>query len=411
MGNAWDNFSFKKQVFLTTAFAGGVVTLALNVRFHLEQAKWWESQPYLPNAAGALTGVLIGVPAGALALATSAVQQETAIRKLQSQRSRNRWTTRSARALFIMFVVVMLLLMAYLLIRSKIFTGSSISDVQYNALWVFVASALATSVTLIGLLLGRAHNERMLAFQMHVDKHNRAEQEVAAKRQTLDTVVRGLELITASDGTYAAKARIAGSLAALIHLDHPVIAMRTLNAAWLDSQVDPATAVWLINEVLSAQNTSDSSKIEAARLLTAHAHDLCACANGQKGEYEWPEILKSQWLSRLPRDARFEILFATVSVLVSRPRDWWEAKAGWVGVILHEAFTNDEDPILRRSAYQLLAAFIAEYEYRGARWPWRGGVKTIPEIQRHLRGWPTPKFNTARTSDLVKKLEAWPDGV
>ena len=83
-----------------------------------------------------------------------------------------------------MFVVVMLLLMAYLLIRRRS-SQAEYPDVQYEALWVFVASALATSVTLMICYWDEHITSRMLAFQMHVDKHHRAEQEIAAKMQTL----------------------------------------------------------------------------------------------------------------------------------------------------------------------------------------------------------------------------------
>jgi hypothetical protein len=63
-----------------------------------------------------------------------------------------------------------------------------------------------------------------------------------------------------SDGTaYPTKAAVAGAIAALIHLEHPVIAMRCLEAAWDDNAVDRGTAAWLISEVYE-KGTLDSNR-------------------------------------------------------------------------------------------------------------------------------------------------------
>jgi len=206
-----------------------------------------------------------------------------------------RWATWVAYGLLALFVAVTVVLMGFLLVSSKVFTGAALNDALYKALWAFIASALATSVTLVGLLVGKAQNDRTLAFQHDVETRNRVAQQAAESRQTLDTVVDCLELVTASDGTYAPKARIAGSLAALIHLGHPVIAMRTLSAAWTDEKVDPETAVWLIGEVLGSASTLERSKNEAARLLLAHADELCLRGDEHRGEFVWPESPWEMW--------------------------------------------------------------------------------------------------------------------
>lgn len=311
------------------------------------------------------------------------------------------WLTVAAYVFLGAFVVVILALMGYLLIWT-IFSRKGISDAQYKALWVFIGSALATSVTLISLLISKAQNERAFAFRQETEARDRAAQAVAESRQTLDTVVRCLDLVTAPDGNYAPTARIAGSLAALIHLHHPVIAMRTLSAAWMDKKVDSSTAVWLIGEVLASESTSTTSKAEAARLLYDHAGDLCGSAEGPKGEFAWPDVLWTRWLKDLPREARFEILFAAVSVLLSRPENWWGPTDGWVAVLLDEALLNDDDRAIRESAWHLLRAFISEYKPRGARWPWRDSFKTPQDIAKHLRSYKTTKrHGTMRASQLA----------
>lgn len=323
------------------------------------------------------------------------------------------WVTRVACALLALLVVVALLLMGFLVVRSKVFTGGPPDDAFYKALWTFIASALATSATLVGLLFGKAQNDRTLAFQRDVEARNNVAKDAAESRQTLDTVVDCLELLTVSDGTYAPKARVAGSLAALIHLGHPVIAMRTLSAAWTDEKVDPETAVWLIGEVLRSASTEPSKK-EAAGLLLAHADELCLRGSEHRGEFVWPDVLWAGWRKDFPRDARFDILFAAVSVLLSRPKEaWWGPRDGWVAVLLHGALV-DQDESVRDSACQLLKAFVIGYQPQGANWPSGDGFTTPAKVEEAVRKYEqtwhgnNEKWrSTLRANHLARRVSAW----
>lgn len=146
---------------------------------------------------------------------------------------------------FILLCAVLALIVT-LLVRSGFFRfGAPITNTQYKALWTFLASALGAAVALIGLTLTSSHDNRVLALQSVARRE-------AEDRQKLQTVVQGLQLISTSEGEYEVSAQVAGSLAALVHLGHPVIAMRALRAAWSDGPVDVDTAVWLINEVLES---------------------------------------------------------------------------------------------------------------------------------------------------------------
>jgi hypothetical protein len=122
---------------------------------------------------------------------------------------------------------------AAIVIKSGLFElqGNELTDAQYKALWAFIASGLGTAVTIFGLLFTRSHNQRTLAFQSDIenrkftaeqeaDKRNAVLQEDAAKRLSLDTVVKGLELIVSIDGKYAPRAKIAGALVALASIFH-----------------------------------------------------------------------------------------------------------------------------------------------------------------------------------------------
>jgi|SRR5215211_1137088 len=186
-------------------------------------------------------------------------------------------------ALVVLLLVPLYAVSTALVIRSGLFDPQdrSISDEEIKALWAFIAAGLATGGTVVGLLLTRSYNERTL------------------QQTTLDTVVKGLELLVNDDGSYARKAKIAGALAALVHLGHPVIAMRVLTAVWQEDAVDPGTACWLIGEVF--KTGSMHSHNEAAKLLLRHAGELTYDA---KGEREWPSISMEncQGLHRMSED-------------------------------------------------------------------------------------------------------------
>jgi hypothetical protein len=289
-------------------------------------------------------------------------------------------------AFVVLFVAPIYALIVVLLLRSGFFKFSApINDNQYKVLWTFVATALGTAATVIGLLLTQSHNRRTLAFQRDVENRKLLAEAEAERRQKLDTVVKGLELVSSSEGKYAVLARVAGSLAALVHLGHPVIAMRALSAAWRDGSVDLATAVWLINEVL--EHGSPASQLEACRLLFRHAGTMCDKDDDHAGDFEWPEALNTTWPADVPKAGRFEILFAIVEVVLSREKRWWgRYRDGWAVVLLDEAMKKDPDPVLRDCACHLAGALIESYDDTQDIWlPWRDGHKDLTAIREDVR--------------------------
>jgi hypothetical protein len=311
----------------------------------------------------------------------------------------------------LVLLCTVLALIAILLIRSGFFNfAAPITNTQYKALWTFLASALGAAVTLIGLTLTHSHNARTLALQADVaNRQSMAEQEVES-RQKLETVVKGLQLISTAEGKYAVSAQVAGSLASLVHLRHPVVAMRALRAAWSDGQVDVGTAVWLINEVLV--DGSPASQVEASALLCEHAADLCNSQKGRKGEVTWPSVLYTEWLTHPPRACRFEILFTIVRVVLSRDKAWWGYNYDWAVVLLDEAMKKDPDPVLRDCACHLLRPVVESYASKSnvrkdIQLPWGDGVKKLPEIEKGVIDHQGVGRITAETRNLVKELEGW----
>jgi len=230
-------------------------------------------------------------------------------------------------ALFLFVLVPLYVVTTFFGIRTGILdlNDRTISNEELKALWTFIASGFATAATIIGLLLTRSHNNRTLIAQKKADERNALLQRETSARLALDTVVKSLELLIRNDGEYAPKAKVAGALAALVHLEHPVIAMRTLSAAWDDNAVDAATACWLISEVF-AGGTEDS-KYEAAMLLMLHVSELCM-DDTRKGVFEWPSFIYLKWPMSIPRDARYVILISLIELVLSRNQDWWGQQPG-----------------------------------------------------------------------------------
>jgi hypothetical protein len=233
-----------------------------------------------------------------------------------------------------------------LVLRSHVFAlnGKALSSEDVRALYAFMGSGIAAAVTLVGLLFTRSHNKRTLALQKE-----------AETRLALDTVVKSLDLVATSE-TYAPKAKIAGSLAALVHLNHPIIAMRTLGAAWMDKAIDVPSAIWLINEVF--ERGSDQSKLEAATLLDVHATELCT---DTRGIFFWPVSVEYTWPMEMRLAARLRLLRAIMTTLLSRSVVWWRngGRAGWALTLLDEAVQHDPDESLRGEQLSRLRSFLS----------------------------------------------------
>jgi hypothetical protein len=271
----------------------------------------------------------------------------------------------------IVIVLPLFAIAVVLVVRSHVFVPNEkgLSSADVRALWAFIGSGVGAAVTLVGLLFTRSHNERTLALQKE-----------AETRLALDTVVKSLDLV-ATSGTYAPNAKIAGSLAALVHLNHPIIAMRTLGAAWADGAIDVPSAVWLINEVF--ERGADQSQLEAAALLDIHATELCTTS---PGIFFWPVSAEYLWPANMQLSARLRLLRAIMITLVSRPLEWWRSggRAGWALSLFDEVVQHDDDENMRGeaavAAQKLLPVIGADtLQYRS-------GWKPVAEVSSRLVG-------------------------
>jgi hypothetical protein len=293
----------------------------------------------------------------------------------------------------ILFLIVVPLyaIAVALVVRSGLFapnrTALSAEDVR--ALWAFIGSGVAASVTLVGLLFTRLHNERTLALQRE-----------AENRLTLDTVVKSLDLVGADD-KYGPSAKIAGALAALVHLHHPVVAMRTLGAALDKGAVDVPSATWLINEVF--ERGSSQSQLEAATLLDIHAMELCTDA---PGIFYWPVSAEYIWPASMQRGARFRLLRAILTTFSSREMKWWSdgGRVGWALSLLDEVIQNDEDETMKIEAAVAATTILNVVEVQnimvGAEW------KAIEQVRSRVAGVDL-KYEVFMLIQAQQKLREW----
>jgi hypothetical protein len=302
---------------------------------------------------------------------------------------------------------VLLLLPLYVLstafaIRSGVLDlgKRNITADEYKAMWAFFASGLATAATIIGLLLTKSHNDRTLAFQSEIENRKLLAGEETDKRLALDSVVKGLELLVA-DGEYAPKARIAGALGALVHLDHPVIAMRALSAAWDEGAVDNATACWLIGEVLSGD--SEQASREASILLRRHASKL---PRDTEGSSEWPLSIRYEWPLNVPADVRGRILLALADMLVSRDREWWGDGYIWAIGLLDEAYRRETYGPAIDLAAKMLGILLATNREQGLI-GFGNEYKDLKEINRTLSGHEAEYRPIGESGKAIDRLEAW----
>jgi hypothetical protein len=251
---------------------------------------------------------------------------------------------------FLVLVAPIYVLGASLAVRAGLFDfskGASLSADDARAVWGFLGAAIAASVSAIGLLLARAQNLRSLAFQQGVEDAKERQLADTDRRLTLDTAIASLQLIGES-GAYAPPAVVAGALTTLVHLGHPVIALRCLAAAWPESEaVDVKTATWTME---AAFNTGgQDAQSEAVHLATKNLSTLVP--DDPEADTWVPEFMLNQWDSNVNYATRCSIVRLYMSMPLKRSRaDWGPEVSNWLIFVLYRIIEADESLALRRSA-------------------------------------------------------------
>ena len=227
-----------------------------------------------------------------------------------------------------------LLLVPYTLALYYIATSHWLSASNVNnadttkAILAFLATGVTAAITMIGLLLTAEHNRS------------------TRNQLALDTAVKSLGLIEGDQAE--SKALVGGAIASLVHLGHPIIAIRVLDSAWESNAVHSASACWLIGEVLERDH--DRAAIEAAALLRSNV-DKLACHLNEPCEYYWPPTLYRGWRYRLPWRARVDLVMTAVELILCRPRAWWaKGELIWILLLLNSIQDKERDRDLCFSA-------------------------------------------------------------
>lgn len=212
---------------------------------------------------------------------------------------------------------------------------------QVTAVFAFLGVGLTATVTLVGALLTFESTRR------------------SREQLMLDTATKSLGLLQTDSREYATKAVVGGSLATLVHLGHPIIAMRTLDAAWIENKIHPSSACWVIGEVLTSHG--GASAVEAAALLRANVKKLPGPVEAAY-EVHWPLELAQRWPTRTPFRARADLVRALGALVLTRPKLWWGENVGWVVGNLTLAMRRDDSEAIRRSGATLILALTNALE-------------------------------------------------
>lgn len=217
---------------------------------------------------------------------------------------------------------------------------------------VFIGGGLAATVTLIGSLLAYDHNslERQRLKEQSQQEHARLKEEsqLANVRITLDSTIRDLELLTSNK-----QARVAGALANMVKLGHSDVALRTLDPIWTSKEVDPATATWVIDQVLLKENADSPAVNEATTMLMIHARSLIDAKRKVLG---WPGHLQ-HWNRDLSVYSKHAVVVALTELIMSQSKSRWNFQ-GQDGThmpvrLLMEA-TTDKEPKISAAASSIL---------------------------------------------------------
>lgn len=257
--------------------------------------------------------------------------------------------------------------------------GPEVSDDRVSALWILLASLLATAASLVGALLSKTSQERSHALQAQTEERKGRLESEAEQRMRLEATVNGLELLRGDERPDTVVT--AGALAAIVELGHPIIALRVLSAALDVGAVDPATAAWVLDRVFAKPLGTMSgpagppgdlgqqypeavrqARHEAAAVL--HRHSGVFPRRDLPGGFDWPDCFRGRWLAGLDTNGGSLVVHALVDTILSAPRSWWTDGDGtWIWVVdsLDAALGCESDPdiLLKAAAHLALLLDLA----------------------------------------------------
>lgn len=330
-----------------------------------------------------------------------------------------------AAVLFFTFVA----LAAVLLIRSGVFDPdvAAISTEQSKLVWAFLGACLASLATLMGALLTEQTSRRTAAAvqeaadrqhdleqkRLLIEKSARLEQEVSAKRkevleqeaenrQTVDTVVKVVQIMTEGD-SYAHSARVTAALLTLVALRQERIALQLLSRSWTEGAIDADGATTIIDQVI-AKNDPRLAETAAFLLLSGASSLAGPVSGGIQGAYSWPEALSAPMPSHFTENARWLVQLAVGKMLVSRDVQWWgNASVHDMYQLLASEFTDPDEHSDRDTASAILKPLLS----CALLVPAAISGRTADELRNDLQAYELTREPVPLTLEIVSKLELW----
>jgi len=170
-------------------------------------------------------------------------------------------------------------------------------------------------------------------------------------RLRMETAIRGVSLLSAPGTLHAPKAQKAGALFALVELGQIRFSLACLDGLW--KEIDPSSAVWVIEQALHLGTADDQSY--AALMLNRNAHTLRPTPDN----LNWPQGLIDRWPVEMDLAARMYVLWAIGNAYAAHDYGSWKNRDLYKPIsLLYRALTNDPDAPVRGDAAELLYEFL-----------------------------------------------------
>jgi hypothetical protein len=261
---------------------------------------------------------------------------------------------RIRRRILIGGIVCLILLPLYflagtLIVRSGLlnYHGGNLDPRQFSAVWALIGTLFASGISLLGIVATHLHQQRT---------HQLAEE--TEKRLQLDSVAKGLELLSDGNG-YSSKATVAGGLATVVRLGQASVAITVLRTVWRDNAVDPSIACWITDRVIESGNPSDI--IVASTIMFENSKQLVQRSEDGGLIIVLPDSIDDNWDPCWPQTAKTSMVGALARAQMAVPPEAW---VGGNPVILRSLLKASEDPdtYIATTAAKVLKAFVPTAE-------------------------------------------------
>ena len=252
---------------------------------------------------------------------------------------------------------------------------------QPHSLWL--VPMVTASATLIALVVKNAADRRAsrearleARREAHITRREALRTHQLAReteqRNRVETVIRAVALIGASNGQTATKHQISGAVLALTTLGEHELAVSLLSHLWPEDLVSRRTVSRVIRAAFASN--SDDNQYGVAVLLVENTDKLL----GESRQFLWP-VITFEWPSKATLLCRIALAMAATQAFVAEIR-LSTASVPRSGAVLFEALADPHDHVrdLAASALRPFATYCG-----GAEWLNTGTkIITVSEITR-----------------------------